>query len=69
MICDGEELRRDICLPCELPDSPASVRELWEMPDSVRRVPDPDALSTGTALRLRRDILPTYGAGWLSELP
>ena len=69
MICGGEELRPDDCVPCELPDSAASVRVLWELPGSVRRVPDPDALSTGTALRLRPYILPTRGAGWLSELP
>jgi len=69
MICGGEELRPDDCLPCELPDSPASVRVLWELPGSVRRVSDPDAVSTGTALRLRPYILPTCGAGWLSELP
>ena len=69
MICGGEELRPDDCLPCELPDSAASVHVLWELPGSVRRVPDPDALSTGTALRLRPYILPTRGAGWQSELP
>ena len=69
MICGGEELRPDDCIPCELPDSAASVRELWELPGSVRRVPDPDALSMGTALHLRPYILSTHGAGWLSELP
>jgi len=69
MICGGEELRPDDCVPCELPDSAASVRLLWELPDSVRRVPDPYALSTGTALRLRPYILPTRGAAWLVELP
>ena len=69
MICGGEELRPDDCVPCELPDSAASVRVLWELPGSIRRVLDPDALSTGTALRLRPYILPTRGAGWLSELP
>jgi len=69
MIWGGEELRPDDCLPCELPDSAASVDVLWELPGSVHRVPDPDALSTDTALRLRPYILPTRGAGWLSELP
>jgi len=69
MICGGEELRPDDYVPCELPDSAASVRVLWELPDSVRRVPDPDALSTGTVLRLRPYILPTRRACWLSELP
>ena len=69
MICGGEELRPDDCVPCELPDLATSVRVLWELPNSVRRVPDPDALSTGTALCLRPYILPTRAAGWLSELP
>ena len=69
MICGGEELRPDGCVPYEQPDSPARVRVLWELPGSVRRFPDPDALSTCTALRLRPYILPTHGAGWLSELP
>jgi len=69
MICGGEELLPDDCVPCELPDSAASVRVLWELPGSVRRVTDPDALSTGTALPLRPAILPTRGAGWLSKLP
>jgi len=69
MICGGEELRPYDCVPCELHDSAASVRVLWKLPGSVRRVPDPNALSTGTPLRLRPYILPTRGAGWLSELP
>jgi len=69
MIWGGEELRPDDCVLCELPDSAASVRVLWELPGSVRRVPDPDALSTGTALHLRPYILPTRGAGWVSESP
>ena len=68
MICSGEELRPDDCGPCELPDSATSVRVLWEQPDSVRGVPDPNALSTGTALRLHPYISPTRGAGWLREL-
>jgi len=53
MIGGGEELRPDDCVPCELPDSAASVRVLWELPDLVHCVPDLDALSMGTALRLR----------------
>ena len=69
MICGGEELRPDDCVTCELHDSAARVRVPGELPDSVRRVPDPDALSTGMALRLRPYIRPTRGAGWLSELP
>jgi len=69
MICGGEELRPDDCVPCELPDSAATVRVLWELPGSVRCVTDPDALSMGTALRLPPYILPARGAGWLSELP
>jgi len=69
MICGGEELRPDDCVPCELPDSATSVRVLWELPGSVRGVPDPDALSTGTAFRLGPYILPTCRAGWLSALP
>jgi len=69
VICGEEELRPDACIPSELPDSAASVRVLWEVPDLVRRVPDPDPLSTGTALRLPPYILPTRGAGWLSQLP
>jgi len=69
VICGGEELRPDDCVPCELPHSAASIRVLWQLPGSVGRVRDPDALSTGTALRLRPHILPTRGAGWRSELP
>jgi len=69
MICGGEELRPDDFVPCDLPDSAASVRVLWELPGSVCRVPDPDALSMGTALCLHPYIVPTRGAGWLSELP
>jgi len=68
MICGGEALRHDDCVRCELPDSAATVRVLWELPSSVRRVPDPDALSTGTALRLHPYILPTREAGSLSKL-
>jgi len=69
MICGGEELQPDDCVPCELPDLATSVRVLWELRDFVCHVPDPDALSTGRAWHLRPYILPTRGAGWLSELP
>ena len=69
MICHGEEPRPEDCVLCELPDLASSVHVLWELPDSVRCVPDPDPLSMGTALLLRLYILPTRGAGWLSELP
>ena len=69
VICGGEELRPDDCAPWELADSAGNVRVLWELPDSVRRVPDPDPLSAGTASRLPRYRLPTRGAGWLSDLP
>ena len=68
MICGGKELRPDDYVSRELPDSAASVRVLWELPGSVRRVPDPDALSMGTELRRRPYILRTRGASWLSEL-
>jgi len=69
VICGGEELRPDDCVPCELPDLAASVGVLWQLPDLVRRVPDPDPLSTGTALRLLPYILPTHRASLRSELP
>ena len=69
VICGGEELQPNDWVPCEVPDSAASVRVLWELPDSVRAVPDPDPLSTSAALRLRMYILPTCGADWLSDLP
>ena len=68
MICGGEDLRPDDCVPWELPDSAGSLRVLWELPDSVRRVPDPDPRSPGTVLRLCPYIFTTRGAGWLSEL-
>ena len=54
VICGGEELRPDDCVPWELADSTSNVRVLWELPVSVRCVPDPDPLSAGTALRLPR---------------
>ena len=68
-ICGGEELRPDDCAPWELADSAGNVRVLWELPDSVRRFPDPDPLSAGTASPLPWYRLPTRGAGWLSNLP
>ena len=69
VICGGEKLRPDDCAPWELADSAGNVRVLWELPDSVRRVPNPDRLLTGTASRLPRYRLPTRGAGKLSDLP
>jgi len=69
VICGREELRPDDCVLYQLPDLAATVPVLWELPDSARRVPDPDPLSTGPALRLRPYILPTRAAGWLSQLP
>ena len=42
VVCGGEELRPDDCVPWELLDSAGSVLVLWELPDSVRCVPDPD---------------------------
>jgi len=69
VICGEEELRPDDCAPWELADSAGNVRVLWELPDSVHRVPDPDPLSAGTASRLPWYRLPTRGAGWLSDLP
>jgi len=53
-LCGGEELRPDDCVPWELHDSASIVCVLWELPVSVRCVPDPDSLSTGTVLRLCR---------------
>ena len=69
VICGGEELRPDHCAPSDLADSAGNVRVLWELPDSVRCVPDPDPLSAGTASRLPRYRLTTRGAGWRSDLP
>ena len=63
VLCGGEELRPDDRVPRELHDSAGIVRVLWELPVSVRCVPDPDPLSTGTASRLCRYRLPTRGAG------
>jgi len=69
VICRKEELRPDDCVPCELSDLAASVRVLWELPDSVHRVRDHYRLSTGPALHLHPSILPARRAGWLRELP
>jgi len=69
VICCREELRPDDCALWELADSAGNVRVLWELPDSVRGVPDPDPLSAGTASRPPRYRFPTRGAGWLSDLP
>jgi len=63
VVCGGEELRRDDCVPWELLDSAGSVLVLWELHDSVRCVPDPDPLCAGMASRLRRSRLPTREVG------
>jgi len=63
VLCGGEELRPDDYVPWELHDSAGIGRVLCEQPVSVRCVPDPDPLSTGTASGLCRYRLPTQGAG------
>ena len=63
VVCGGEELRPDECVPCELLDSAGSVLVQWELPDSVRCVPDPDPICAGMASRLRRSRLPTREVG------
>ena len=63
VVCGGEELRPDDCVPWELLDSAGSVLVLWELPDSVRCVPDPDPLCAGMTSRLRRSRLPTREVG------
>jgi len=63
VVCGGEEQRPDDCVPWELLDLAGSVLVLWELPDSVRCVPDPDPLCAGMALRLRRAGLPTHEVG------
>jgi len=63
VVCSGEELPPDDCVPCELLDSAGSVLVLWELPDSVRFVPDPDPLCAGIASRLGRSRLPTCEVG------
>ena len=47
----------------ELLDSAASVLVLWELPDSVRCVPDPDPLCASISSRLHRSRLPTREVG------
>jgi len=69
VICAGEEFRPGDCAPWELADSAGNVCVLSELPDSVRRIPDLDPLSAGTASRLPQYRLPTRGAGWLSDWP
>jgi len=59
----GEEPRLDDSVPWELLDSAGSVLVLWELPDSVRCVPDPDPLCAGMPSRLRRSRLPTREVG------
>ena len=63
VVCSGEELRPDDGVPWEVLDSAGSVLVLWELPDSVRCVPDPDPLCAGMASRLRRSRLPTREVG------
>jgi len=63
VVCGGEELRLDDCVPWELLDSAGSILVLWELPYSVRYVPDPDLLCAGMASRLRRSRLPTREVG------
>jgi len=63
VVCGGEDLRRDDCVPWELLDSAGSVLVLWELPDSVRSVPDPDPVCAGMASSLRRSRLPTREVG------
>jgi len=63
VVCSGKELRPDDCVPWELLDSAGSVLVLWELPDSVRCVPDPDPLCAGIASCLRRSRLPTREVG------
>jgi len=63
VVCGGEELRPDDCVPWELLDSAGSVLVLWELPDSVRCVPDPDPLCAVMPSRLRRSRLPTREVG------
>ena len=63
LVCAGEELRPDDCVPWEPLDSASSVLVLGELPDLVRRVPDPDPLYAGMALRLRRSRLSTSEVG------
>jgi len=59
VVWGGKELRPDNCVLWELLDSAGSVLVLWELPDWVRCVPDPDPLCPGMASRVRRSTLPT----------
>ena len=63
VVCGGEELRPNNCVPWELHDSAGSVLVLGELPDSVRCVPDSDPLCMGMASRLRLSRLPTRAVG------
>jgi len=63
VVCGGEELRPDDCVPWELPDSAGTVLVLCELPDSVNSVPDPEPLCAGIASRLRRYTLPSCDVG------
>ena len=63
VVCGGEELRPDDCVPWELLDSAGSVLVLWKLPDSARCVPDPDPLCAGMASRLCSSRLPTLEVG------
>jgi len=63
VVCGGEELRPDDCVPWKLHDLAGSVLVLWELPDSVRCVPDSDPLCAGMASRLHRSKLPTHEVG------
>jgi len=63
VVCGGEELRPDDCVPWELLDSAGSLLVLWELPDLVRCVPDLDPRCAGMASRLRCSRLPTCEVG------
>jgi len=63
VVCGGEELRPDDCVPWELLGSAGSVLVLWELPDSVLCVPDLHPLCEGMASRLRGSRLPTREVG------
>ena len=63
VVCGGEELRLDDCVPWELLHSAGSVLVLLELPDSVCCAPNPDPVWAGMASRLRRSRLPTRKVG------
>jgi len=63
VVCGQEELGPDDCVPWKLLDSADSVLVLWELPDSVRCVPDPDPLCPCMASRLCRSRLRTREVG------